>query len=89
MKYKSLLPLILCFSLAVCVQPSPAPTPEPPAEAPSITVAPIEGEAVSPNGKWELVQEGGNDGITSGGRAHPGIYVPGGGLDQLDGRKQL
>lgn len=66
MKYKYLLSLLLALSLTSCAaQTIPEPTPEP--EAPAITVAPIEGQALSPDGKWEVLQEGVSEGVTSGG----------------------
>lgn len=68
MKYKYLLSAAICLMLTACAaQTPPEAPPEPPIESPAITVAPIEGDAVSPDGKWEIVQEGVNEGITSGG----------------------
>jgi len=67
MKYKFLFLLILCLSLTACAQTVPAAPPDNPDEPPAITVVPIEGDAVSPDGKWEIVQEGINEGATSGG----------------------
>ena len=69
MRYKYLLPVLLCFTLSACAQTAPAEPPDSPDEPPA-TVAPIKGETVSPDGKWEIVQEGGDEGITSGG-LHP------------------
>lgn len=67
MKYKYLISAVICLVLTACAARPPASSTEPPTEPRAITVAPIEGEAISPDGKWEVVQEGINDGVTSGG----------------------
>jgi len=67
MKYKPLLALALCLTLSGCGQPPVEVPAEPVTQAPAITVAPIEGEVRSPDGKWEVVQSGINEGITAGG----------------------
>lgn len=67
MKYKYLFSAVICLVLTACAARPPASSTEPPTEPPAITVAPVEGEAISPDGKWEVVQEGINDGVTSGG----------------------
>ena len=67
MKYKYLISAVICLMLTACAAQQPAPPAEPPIEPPAITVAPIEGDAISPDGKWEVIQSGVNEGITSGG----------------------
>lgn len=67
MRYKKLFALTLCLALTACAAQEPAAAPDEPPEAPVITVAPIEGQAVSPDGAWEVIQEGVNEGVTSGG----------------------
>lgn len=71
MTYKALFALALCLTLSGCAgEPAEVPAQpgtEPATEAQVLTVAPIEGQTVSPDGKWEVVQEGVNEGVTAGG----------------------
>ena len=67
MKYKCLISAVICLMLTACAAQQPAPPAELPIEPPAITVAPIEGDVISPDGKWEVILSGVNEGITSGG----------------------
>lgn len=61
--------LTLCLALTACARTAPPTSPEesPAQEPAAITVTPIAGETVSPDGKWEVILDGVNEGITSGG----------------------